>query len=79
MCNVTPPTSTYLQLWEVIENLGEFVVEVLLSELDLAHVEVTDTRYLVVLVYHSRCLALGPRQHNVNEILRKTREKLTDR
>jgi len=33
----------YLQLWEVVQNLREFVVEVLLCILHFAHVEMTNT------------------------------------
>lgn len=45
---------TYLDLREVVENQLEFVMEALLGELHLAHVERTDARDLVVPVHDWR-------------------------
>ena len=43
----------------------------LLRELDLAHVELTNTRDRIVLVYDGRRLALRLRQHYILEVLRR--------
>ena len=49
---------THLQLGEVGEDLCETIMVVLLCELDLAHVEMTDAVDLIVLVDHGGGLAL---------------------
>ncbi len=60
----------YLEARELVEDFGEAVVEVLLRELDLAHVERADTANLEVLVHHRRRLALGHRQNHIHEVFR---------
>lgn len=50
--------STYIKLWEFIQDILELFFKVVLSELDLAHIELSNTTDLVVLVDHCRRLAL---------------------
>lgn len=49
---------TYVELREVCEDLREAVVVVLLSELHLSHVKMSDAVDLVMLVYHCGRLPL---------------------
>lgn len=49
---------TYVELGEVGEDLCEAVMVVLLGELHLSHVEMSDTVDLVMLVYHCGRLPL---------------------
>lgn len=49
---------TYIKLWEVGENLREAVVVVLLRELHLAHVKMSDAVNLIMLVDDCRRLPL---------------------
>lgn len=49
---------TYVELGEVGEDLCEAVMVVLLGELHLSHVKMTDTVDLVVLVHHCGRLPL---------------------
>lgn len=49
---------TYVKLGEVGEDLREAVVVILLGELHLSHVEVSDTVNLVMFVYHRGRLPL---------------------
>jgi hypothetical protein len=58
-----------VQLGEIGQNGGQFVMKGLLGKLDFAHVELTDTRNLVLLVDYSWRLSLGFRQDDVDKIL----------
>lgn len=59
-----------LQAGESLEHMRELLVEVLLRELDLAHVEAADAGDGISLVHDSRGLALGLAQDDVDEVLR---------
>lgn len=50
---------SYVELGEVGEDLREAVMVVLLGELHLSHVKVSDTVNLVMFVYHRGRLPLG--------------------
>lgn len=43
---------TYIQLWEISQDLCQSIVVVLLSELHLPHVKVTNTVDLIMLMHH---------------------------
>ena len=53
-----PGVFTYVKLREVGQYLCEAVVVVLLGELHLSHIKMTDTVDLVMFVYHGGCLPL---------------------
>lgn len=53
-----PGVFTYVKLREVGQYLCEAVVVVLLGELHLPHIKMTDTVDLVMFVYHGGCLPL---------------------
>ncbi len=58
-----------IQLRKLVQDGCQFVTKVLLGEFYLAGVEGPYSGYLVVLVDHSRCLALCLRQNNIYEVL----------
>lgn len=49
---------SYVQLGEISEDLRQSIMVVLLSELHLPHVKMTDTVDLIMFVDHCRCLSL---------------------
>lgn len=60
---------TYIEQRELGEHLVKFVMVVLLSVADLAHVEGSNPANGVALVYLCGCLSLCLGEHNVQEIL----------
>lgn len=60
---------THVKFGEVGEDLREAVVVVLLRELHLSHVEVSDAMNLVMFVYHRGRLPLCLGQSDVDEFL----------
>ena len=58
-----------IQLGEFVQYGRKLVVEVLLGELHLPRVELSDSGYLVVFVDHGGSLALGLGEDDVNEVL----------
>jgi hypothetical protein len=61
-----------VHLGKLGEHLCHPVVVVLLRELDLAQVELSDARDLVLLVHNGRCLALCLGEDDIYEILYKS-------
>lgn len=49
---------SYVQLGEISEDLRQSIMVVLLSELHLPHVKMTDTVDLIMFVDHCGCLSL---------------------
>jgi hypothetical protein len=64
-----------VHLGKVGQHLGHAIVVVLLRELDLAQVELSDTRDLVLLVDYGRCLALCLGQDDIDEVLYVEKKK----
>lgn len=58
-----------LKAGELVNDAGELLVEVLLREPHLAHVELTQARDRIPLVHHRRRLSLRARQDDVNHLL----------
>ncbi|WVZ02650.1 hypothetical protein V8G54_023456 [Vigna mungo] len=53
---------------ELINYGRELIIKILLSVLHLAHVELAEPRNCISLVHNSRCLPLGTREDDINEI-----------
>lgn len=62
---------TYIKLWEIIENLCEFVMVILLGELDFPHVELSNSSDLIMPMDHSWCFTLRLWKDDIHEILER--------
>ena len=58
-----------VQLGEAVDDATEFLIHRFLHEFDLSHVELADSLDFETLTDLSRRLALGLRQHNVDQIV----------
>ena len=58
-----------VQFGEAINDASQFLIDRLLHELDLSHVELADSLNLEALADLRRCLTLCLRQHNVDQVI----------
>lgn len=59
---------THIKFGEFFQDMLELFFETVLSELDLAHIELSNTADIVVFVDNGGGLALRPRQDNVDKV-----------
>lgn len=51
-----------------VDYKGQSVMEVLLCKFHFTHIKITNSRYLIVPMYHRWCLSLSLRQDNISEV-----------
>ena len=59
----------YVNFWELCKNIIKLVVEGLLCEFDLSHVELPNARNWIIFVNNCRCFSLSFWEDYIHQIL----------